>query len=846
MISAECAANVAAAQEEKRRQNRRKSTPSAGRPLSGALARPPSGRELREELAPVRQHSLPHDVNHLCRRVSWLENFYEILYACQVDDVHVPFTVVYQYNRPYSAFFSEDGVLRKIESKDLDVPNPAIQAQTHNHQATNVLVELVPDKAASKAAVHKCSTGVEAMRVFSRDAVLQGDKDLVVEYQTAEDAESYLLYRSKEQNGIIQRFVQPSTPKVTSYRVYWTPHHTQIEAVSNNHLADAADLPVERRCCTFDGHQNDVSVSALNKAVEKKINAATQKIIAAVRRLMPRRVDIQMCILHFKAASGGRVWFLYCGSLRLLDGSDSRPLLGGKLQIGASEVETKRRLYAVTTDRPRTARAEEPQLPPAKGRAAQMRKGRECVVSGAFLGKDGNLKYDATFQDIMLHFLWHGLSSGFEKLGDKQAAKKALLNEERVARMLKLMSGSVQVRRSLRHLLTGNPRCPLLFVKDPVEAQKTIDEDELLRASYRLWNDALTTIFARVMDNLVEESFSEKKAATEFLQQVAPVSEDVFLELSTSLTKILMGWDGDKAQSAVSRNRPRESKQVSPEQPGAARRSDKENLRNYQPPPSDRSRRSSSCPPGKPNHPPAKYVKFSSQVEEHMPGAGEFGHLRGEEAQELAQHLMKDSALHVGSFFGYMQGNRWRHPQPDCERFMRNEVNSSEFLYWFHLYASVGLWRPSPEDSPPQVSSRKALHAVEAMSLSFRPGTQMSFNDLVDFLCLLGLMPSRVSRASAAHVFHAVNKDRTINDDEVRHLDSNEFVQYMKKLLGQVVVAERCPLVASRLLLRYFPLSIPFLHPTLCPLTLLSSAPHASLKRKLVTYLQSKTLVRAC
>jgi len=790
MISAECAANVAAAQEEKRRQNRRKSTPSAGRPLSGALARPPSGREPREEPAPVRQHSLPHDVNHLCRRVSWLENFYEILYACQVDDLHVPFTVVYQYNRPYSAFFSEDGVLRKIESKDLEVPNPAIQAQAHNHQATNVLAELA-GKVASKAAVHRCSTGVEAMRVFSRDAVLQGDKDLVVEYQTAEDAESYLLFRSKEQNGIIQRFVQPSTPKVISYRVYWTPHHSQIEAVSNNHLADAADLPVERRCCTFDGHQSDVSASALNKAVEKKINAATHKIIAAVRRLMPRRVDIQMCILHFKAGSGGRVWFLYCGSLRLLDGSDSRPVLGGKAQIGASELETKRRLYAVTTDRPRTARAEEPQLPPAKGRAAQKRKGRECVVSGAFLGKDGHLKYEATFRDIMLHFLWYGLSSGFEKLGDKDAAKKALQNEERVARMLKLMSGSVQVRRSLRHLLTGDPSCPLLFVKNPAAAQKTIDEDELLRASYRLWNDALTTVFARVVDNLVEETFSEKKAAADFLQQVAPVSEEVFLELSTSLTKLLMGWDGDKAQSAVSRTRPREPKHGSPEQSGAARRSDKENLLNYQPAISDRSRRSASCPPGKPKETPAKFVKFSSQVEERMPGTGEFGHLRGEEAQELAQHLMKDSALHVGSFFGYMQGNRWRHPQPDCERFMRNEVNPSEFLYWFHLYASVGLCRPSPKDPPPEVSSRNAQSAVDAMALSFRPGTHMSFNDLVDFLWGVGLMPSRVSRASAAHVFHAVNKDHTVNDDEVRHLDSNEFVQYVKKLLGQVVVAER-------------------------------------------------------
>jgi len=383
--------------QQKQNQSRRKCI--APRPLSG---------EPQEELLPMRQHGLPHDINHLCKRVSWLENFYEILYACQVEGVEIPFTVVYQYCRPYAAYLSEDGQLRKIESKDLEVPNPAMKNIQHSHQSINLLVEFAEKAANTKSTLHKCDTGVEAMRVFSRDAILQGDKDLVVEYQTPEDAQNYLLYRPKEQNGILQRFVQPSTPKVVSYRVYWTPYHMQVEAVCNNYLADAAELPVERRCCTFDGHQNDVSGYALNHAVEKKINDATGKIVTAVKRIMPKRVDIQVMMLHFKASSGGKLWFLYCSSLRLLDGSEGRPVPGAKLQIGLTDGEVKRRLYAVTTDRPRTARAEEPQLPPAKGRAAQKRKGRVCILSGTSLGKDGHLKYTATFQDVMLHFLWHG------------------------------------------------------------------------------------------------------------------------------------------------------------------------------------------------------------------------------------------------------------------------------------------------------------------------------------------------------------------------------------------------------------------------------------------------------
>ena len=750
-------------------------------------AREPSGPESPDaELLPMRQHSLPHDVNHLCKRVSWLENFYEILYACQVEDVDIPFTVVYQYSQPYAAYFSEEGQVRKIESKDLEVPNPLKPSHSHNHSATNVLAELA-NATAKQASLHKCHTGVESMRIFSRDAVLQGDRNLVVEYLTAEDAENFLLWRAKDQNGVVQRFVQPNTPKVVSHKVYWTPYHMQVDAVQNNHLADAADLPAERRCCTFDGHQNDVSDVALNKAVEKKILEATSKIVAAVRRLVPKRVEIQVMVLHFKASSRGKVWFMYCGSLRLLDSSDGKAGPGAKMQIGIPDMVQKKRLFAVTTDRPRTARAEEPQLPPAKGRAAQKRKGRVCIVSGAFLGKDGHLKYTATFQDIILHFLWHGLSTGFEKVGNRKAAERAIQNEERVARMLKLGS-STPVRRSLRTLLTGDPSNPLLFVKDPAAVEKAMGEDELLRAAYRLWQDAMTLIFAQEIDNLVEETFNDKKGTDAFLQHEAAICEDVLLEFSSSLSQLLVGWEDSKPAKRPARG---VSKRDSPGQikcMDSVGTADKENSEPA------RSRRSVSCPPGQVGQERAaskgiKSVKWGQVEEQQASRLDEYGLLSGKEAHDLAQYLIKEGP----SFFGTMHGNRWRHPAPDANRFIQNQINQTEYLYWFHLYASVGLSRGEPSER----SAVKKKIELSPRTLSFEPGKHMTFNDLVEFLFGVGLMPTRVSRATAAHVFHAINKDYSVNDDDVRLLDSNEFSHYMKKLLPQLVCAERyaCPCV---------------------------------------------------
>jgi len=328
-------------------------------------------------------------------------------------------------------------------------------------------------------------------------------------------------------------------------------------------------------------------------------------------------------------------------------------------------------------------------------------------------------------------------------------------------------------------------------VKDPVAAQKAMDEDEVLRGSYRLWQDAMTLVLGLVLDNLVEESFNEKKNTAVFLQHEAPVCEDVLLALSSSLSQLLVGWD--HSQHSQHASRARQAKQRgSPDhlkRAGAASRADRENTQHE----SARSRRSSSCPPGnvgvdlgasKSN----KSVKWG-QVEEQrviVTSSGECGYLSGKEAREIATYLMKENP----SFFGSMHGSRWRQPLPDGNRFIQNDINHTEYLYWFHLFASVGLARLDHKDTP-ALKMKATDNPPPKEALSFQPGNHMTFNDLVEFLFAIELMPMRVSRASAAHVFHAINKDHSVNDDDVRNLDSNEFMQYMKKLVPQVVNAER-------------------------------------------------------
>ena len=750
-----------------------------------------------EKKIPMRQHSLPNDPQALCKRVSWLENFYEILYACQVEGVDVPFTAVYQYSKPYAIYFSEHGQVRKIDSKDIEVPNPAIESPKHsNNGAIHLSKEFMPgpkQESGKKAgSLCKYQTGLVAMRVFARDATLHGDKDLIVEYQTGEDASNFILYRSKEQNGILQKFLQPNTPKVVSYRLYWTPHHQEIEAVSNNHFADAADLRPQRRCCTFDGHQNDISSCSVNNVVGKKITEAASKIVAAVKRLVPTQVEIQVMVLHFKASSNSKVWFLYCSSLRLMDASAC-----SRYAVGASDVETRRRLYQIGEGRPCTAKAEDPQFHLARGLVGKPRRGRVCVLSGTNLGNGVDGRYETTFQNIMTHFLWHGMSVGFAKVGNQKAETKASRDEERLARMHHLSSPK-QVRRCLRKLLTGDPRHPLLFVKDSAGAQVALDTDDLLRAAYRLWQDAIFMVCALVMDHLVEDTFYEKIYSPTFLQQAAPVCEDVMLSLSSSQMSILEGWEKSthRQGTVLTLN-------------GVRNRAEKENvvparIRNEQ---DQVSRikvqpRSASCPPGKDSSgldepgvssKSTKSVKWAGVEEQPVRTfSGQFGLLSSKEALELANNLMQERATSPKpTFFGTMHGSRWRHPQPDPERFLNRDVSHTEYLYWFHLFASIGLARSGKQPPKKGMNPFVDCHQTSSSCLDFTPGTQMTFRDVVQFLSRIELMPSRVSRSSAAHVFQSVNKDHSVNDDEVRLLDHDEFVFFMKKLLQQIAMAER-------------------------------------------------------
>eukprot|EP00961_Rhodomonas_salina_P180006 2429659-Rhodomonas_salina.6 len=89
--------------------------------------------------------------------------------------------------------------------------------------------------------------------------------------------------------------------------------------MQNVHRADEKRLALQNKCCTFDGNSVDASSTVINKNVEKQIVLLVDKIVEAVKRVVPKGIEIQMMVLHFKASAKGNIFFLYCSSLRLMD-----------------------------------------------------------------------------------------------------------------------------------------------------------------------------------------------------------------------------------------------------------------------------------------------------------------------------------------------------------------------------------------------------------------------------------------------------------------------------------------------------------------------------------------------
>ncbi len=87
----------------------------------------------------------------------------------------------------------------------------------------------------------------------------------------------------KENNGILQQFLLPSTPCVSTIRAYWTSHYCNIESRINNHPVDALQVPIGQRLVTFEGDLYHSLPNPMGSRVKSRIQKVISKIVGYVQ-----------------------------------------------------------------------------------------------------------------------------------------------------------------------------------------------------------------------------------------------------------------------------------------------------------------------------------------------------------------------------------------------------------------------------------------------------------------------------------------------------------------------------------------------------------------------------------
>ena len=343
-----------------------------------------------------RKSHLPRDSQGFIR-TQWLENFYETLYASNEPGIHIPYTVVFQYRRIYAAYYTDnEGFVQKID-KIADLGPEQVIAGVR---------ELNPGGSKKGSEPPHVPLGCRAYYVYAKKSedsfpITEANPDLSVEYFDDNSLTHFLTYRGKENNGVLQQFQEMSTPAVSTIRAYWTEYYCQLETRMNLNRSDDPHVSLAERAVTFDGELHHSAPYPLSSRVEARIKEVIGRIVGHVKDCLPSNVSVQLMVLNFRLGPKGKIWFLYCNTLKLYD--SSLDFLG----------------YGRDSDgiRPNSAKLVEASIPPPGVRGSKKRRGLVCPSCEVRLGPFD--KYRVSIQKIFIHFLWHGPNEAWARLGRK-------------------------------------------------------------------------------------------------------------------------------------------------------------------------------------------------------------------------------------------------------------------------------------------------------------------------------------------------------------------------------------------------------------------------------------------
>lgn len=224
----------------------------------------------------------------------WLHAKDELGYG---PSLWLPDTVVYKFGQPVHWYFtsSVDGKLKKKNKQNL----------------VNVRIE---------EAFNKRSNGCDIIAYYISEVVAEGstETDTTIEYFDRKGLHEFLYNRWKENNGILQRFIEPKGMRNTIIRAIWSPKVCLLERRVNSKQLHDQRYGLYERAVTYEGPEHFSAAAPLRgSTLPSQIQRLCENLVAHITEVSFQKHLIVRMVANFKVDSRDRIWFLWSSSVRL-------------------------------------------------------------------------------------------------------------------------------------------------------------------------------------------------------------------------------------------------------------------------------------------------------------------------------------------------------------------------------------------------------------------------------------------------------------------------------------------------------------------------------------------------
>lgn len=252
--------------------------------------------------------------------VSWLEQLFEMVAARNPDQkplmLYIPDTVVFRYQRPAALYTNDSAEEHQVSCRD-DLSDLSADAL---YQRFGARKEVSDKVCAQYVYIDRHGHDLE-----ERDDKAEDAQNVVVEYMNPPQLRHFLQHRTKENNGILQRFLPNKGSYHTTIRVMWTPRTCHVETRTNRNKLEDLRLSVTDRFSTFDGGPHlSLAHNLKGGLFYRNIKEAADNIVRHVETLIPRPYQVWETVLYFKYCASERgaseksgISFLWCSSMRV-------------------------------------------------------------------------------------------------------------------------------------------------------------------------------------------------------------------------------------------------------------------------------------------------------------------------------------------------------------------------------------------------------------------------------------------------------------------------------------------------------------------------------------------------